>query len=771
MVRELVQMPMIPCRDYVVLPGTAAHFDVEEKNLIAGLEKAMRTNQLVFVVLRKEPAGDDVLAVRGVGTICRMKQMMRMQNGVHRVVAQGVKAADVYQAFEQENYLVAEVSEQADEPADGDAYRTEAMNRIVREQAVLYASEMNSGNKVAFKRCLSTPELPKLLNQIIANLPITIEKRQQYLELTSLNARYQYVLECLAAELEISRIKKQIMDETKIRIDKNQKEFVLREQMKVIRGELGEDNSVSDADEFLEKTESLAAPEEIKEKLRKEIRKFKLLMGNSAENSVVRTYIETLLEFPWDLRSKELNDIRRTKHILERDHYGMEKVKERILEYLAVRKHTKKEMGSILCLVGPPGTGKTSIAKSVAESLGRKYVRLCLGGVRDEAEIRGHRRTYLGSMPGRIAAAMKQAGTKNPLMLLDEIDKLGNDFRGDPASALLEVLDGEQNKAFRDHYLEVPLDLSEVLFICTANTTDTIPRPLLDRMEIIQLSGYTEYEKFHIAKQYFVDKHRKNCGLKKSEFDLADDAIYELIRYYTKEAGVRQLERNIAALCRKKVYEKLAKENTGTSAVLRVEDIAHYLGKRKVYREQRNADDAVGIVRGLAWTAAGGDTLQIEVASMPGKGKLLLTGQLGDVMQESAKTALSYVRSIAGEFGVPDDYFETHDLHLHVPEGAVPKDGPSAGITMATAILSAATEKKIRANLAMTGEITLRGRVLPIGGVKEKLLAAKAAGIGLVLVPQENEPDVAELNEKICEHLTITFVGSMQEVLENAFAE
>lgn len=612
-------------------------------------------------------------------------------------------------------------------------------------------------------------ELSRLVNVIAANVPFSYLDAQQLLEETNLMRRYELLAYKLVNEIQILNVKDEIQAKVKERVDKNQREYILREELKLIREELGDDNTLSDAEEFQQKTDELRAPEEVKEKLNKEIKRFKNSMGNPAEIGVTRTYIETVLEMPWDKMCEEHQDIAFAKQVLEEDHYGLEKVKERVLEFLAVRALTKKGETPILCLVGPPGTGKTSIAKSLARALKKPYVRISLGGVRDEAEIRGHRKTYVGAMPGRIANGLKQAGVKNPLMLLDEIDKVSNDYKGDTFSALLEVLDSEQNHKFRDHYLEVPVDLSEVLFVTTANTLQTIPRPLLDRMEVIEVSSYTENEKMHIAMEHLIPKQMEKHGLTSEQLTISKKALWKIARNYTKEAGVRQLERKIGDICRKAAREIL---ETKKNAVHVTERNLHtYLGKELYIYQMKNDSDEVGIVRGLAWTSVGGDTLQIEVNVMPGEGEILLTGQLGDVMKESARTGISYIRSVSKEYKIPEDFFKSHDVHIHIPEGAVPKDGPSAGITMATAMMSAITGRKVRADLAMTGEITLRGRVLPIGGLKEKLLAAKNAGIQTVIVPKENEIDVEELSSEITKGLEIIPVSHMEEVLKIAFVK
>ena len=641
------------------------------------------------------------------------------------------------------------------------------MVRILKEKLEEYGKENPRMLKEVFPNLMMVTDLGELLDQIAIQLPWDYKNRQKVLECVLLEERYETVMRNLLTEIEITRVKREIQGRVKENVDKNQKDYILREQLKVIREELGEDNPLSDADEYEKQLKALKADKETKDKIHREIERFKAMPGGSQEANVLRMYLETVLDLPWKKVSKDNNNISHAEEILNSDHYGLEKVKERILEYLAVRVLTKKGTSPIICLVGPPGTGKTSIARSVARALNKQYVRISLGGIHDEAEVRGHRKTYVGAMPGRIVEAMRQAGVSNPLMLLDEIDKVSSDYKGDTSSALLEVLDSEQNVKFRDHYVELPIDLSNVLFIATANTTQTIPGPLLDRMEVIEVNSYTENEKFHIAKNYLVRKQLERNGLTEEQVSITDKALEKIIHNYTREAGVRNLERRIGDICRKAAREFL--EDKKKAIRITENGLEKYLGKEKITFEDVNEEDQVGIVRGLAWTSVGGDTLQIEVNVMPGKGTMQMTGQMGDVMKESAQTALSYIRSICPEYGVADDYFEKHDIHLHIPEGAVPKDGPSAGITMATAMLSAITGTPVRADVAMTGEITLRGRVLPIGGLKEKLLAAKKAGITTVLVPAENKADVDEMEQEITEGLEICFMESMNEVLEKAF--
>ena len=763
-------LPAIALRGLTVLPEMIQHFDISREKSISAVENAMVGEQKVFLVTQRHPEEEDpdVSGLYQIGTIARIKQLVKMPGGLIRVMVEGLSRAELVTLSEDGPYFQAEVVEAPMKEETLSDTVKEAMSRIVREKLEEFGNANPKSVKDFMGGLLAITDLDELLIQTAGQFPWDFAVKQEMLECEYISHLYDRVVYYLMREIEIIKIKRDYQGKVKANIDKNQRDYILREELKVIQEELGEEYTGSDADAYLEQLEKLNADRETKEKIRKEIMRFKAMPGGSQEANVLRTYIETVLDLPWKKTSRDNQDIRHAKQVLEEDHYGLEKVKERVLEYLAVRILTKKGTSPILCLVGPPGTGKTSIAKSVARALNKKYVRISLGGVRDEAEIRGHRKTYVGSMPGRIAEAMRQAGVANPLMLLDEIDKVSSDYKGDVSSALLEVLDGEQNVKFRDHYVEIPLDLSGVLFIATANTTQTIPGPLLDRMEVIEVSSYTENEKFHIAKNYLIPKQLEKNGLDKEKLSISDRALEKIIHNYTREAGVRNLERRIGEICRKAAWEFLEKDKT--SVRVTESNLEKYLGKEKITFENANEEDEVGIVRGLAWTSVGGDTLQIEVNIMPGDGKLQMTGQMGDVMKESAQIALTYVRSVSGKYQVDKDFFNTHDIHLHIPEGAVPKDGPSAGITMATAMLSAVTGKKVRASVAMTGEITLRGRVLPIGGLKEKTLAAKMAHIKKVLVPDKNRPDVAELSKEITKGLEIVYVKTMEDVVREAFA-
>lgn len=751
------------------MPEMIVHFDVSRERSIAAIQQAMVEEQEIFLVAQKSietenPGQDDVYET---GTVASVKQLIKLSKKVVRVLVEGKNRAVLKKIEETDPYLRAEVEVlEEQEITIPDDLNAEAMMRGLKEIITEYAAKNGKISKESVAEILDITDLKRLVNEVAANIPLKYKDQQELLEELDFRSRYEKLSLKLVNEMQIMEIKEELQRKVKNKVDKHQKEYLLREQLKVIREELGEDTTFSDADEFEEACSKLDAPEEVKEKLHKEIGRFKNTIGSQAENGVIRTYIETILEMPWNKRAEDNTDINYAKEVLEADHYGLEQVKERILEFLAVRTLTQKGESPILCLVGPPGTGKTSIAKSLARSLKKPFVRISLGGVRDEAEIRGHRKTYVGAMPGRIANGIRTAGVKNPVLLLDEIDKVSTDYKGDTFSALLEVLDSEQNSKFRDHYLEVPLDLSEVTFITTANTLQTIPRPLLDRMEIIEITSYTENEKLHIAIEHLIPKQLEKHGITDEQLNFSKKAIWKIAHNYTKEAGVRQLEREIGNICRKAAKELLTTEKEKITVTDR--NLYKFLGKEKYSYQMANAAPEVGIVRGLAWTSVGGDTLQIEVNVMPGKGEIMLTGQLGDVMKESARAGISYIRSVSKKYAIAEDFFEKHDIHVHIPEGAVPKDGPSAGITMATAMLSAVTGKKVRADLAMTGEITLRGRVLPIGGLKEKLLAAKNAGIQTVLVPKENTADVEELSSEITKGLEIIPVETMEEVLKKA---
>lgn len=772
MSRTVIHLPAVALRGMTILPGMVAHFDISRDRSIHAIEEAMVGDQKIFLITQQdasveEPARDDLYQI---GVIAEVKQVIKMPNEIVRVLVEGLERGELASFLSQEKYLMAEVilfDEKTAEEEELMPEAKEAMLRCIRETVLKYQKANGHMSKEFLRQVEEQQDVGTLMQQVAYNLPLYYTQKQKILEAVDLTSQYETLMAILLNEVEVISLKNEFQAKVKERVDKNQKEYLLREQMKLIREELGEDNTQSDAEHFLEEVKKLKADKTVKERIKKEIERFKNIASSSSESAVSRGYIETLLELPWNKASKDNKDLANAEKILDEDHYGLEKVKERMLEFLAVRNLTHKGESPIICLVGPPGTGKTSIARSVAKALNKKYVRICLGGVRDEAEIRGHRKTYVGAMPGRIINGLKSVGVKNPLMLLDEIDKVSSDYKGDTSSALLEVLDGEQNVKFRDHYVEVPVDLSHVLFIATANTTQTIPGPLLDRMELIEVNSYTENEKFHIAKDYLVGKQVERNGLTPQQIVFSDKCLEKIIHNYTREAGVRNLERRIGDVCRKAARKYLEKKQ----GPIRINEgnLEKYLGKERVSFEDANEEDEVGIVRGLAWTSVGGDTLQIEVNVMPGKGNLLMTGQMGDVMKESAQIALTFVRSICPDYKVADDYFEKHDLHIHIPEGAVPKDGPSAGITMATAMLSAVTGQKVKAEVAMTGEITLRGRVLPIGGLKEKILAARMAHMKKVLVPDKNRPDMAELSREITKGLEIVYVKTMDEVIKEAF--
>ena len=775
MSREIMSLPMVTLRGITILPEMVRHFDISRPKSVKAIEEVVEGKQKIFLTAQKdleveEPGMADVYRMGCVATI---RQIIKLPRKVSRVLITGEERAYINTIEFEEPYLRANVTivpdtdtPGEDKDAEENPLNPEAMLRGMKDIFKEYLGKNPKLSKELAAQIENIDELKKLVDMVAANVPFSYTDAQQLLEETDLTRRYELLAFKLMNEIQILNVKDEIHAKVKERVDKNQREYILREEAKLIREELGYDSTLTDAEEFEQKTEALEAPDEVKEKLKKEIRRFQNSMGSQAENGVIRTYIETMLEMPWDKMCTEHEDIEYAKQILDEDHYGLEKVKERVLEFLAVRALTKKGNAPILCLVGPPGTGKTSVARSLARALKKPYVRISLGGVRDEAEIRGHRKTYVGAMPGRIANGLKQAEVKNPLLLLDEIDKVSNDYKGDTFSALLEVLDSEQNRKFRDHYLEVPVDLSEVLFVTTANTLQTIPRPLLDRMEVIEVSSYTENEKMHIAVEHLIPKQLKKHGLRQDQLTFSKKALWKMARNYTKEAGVRQLERKIGDICRKTAREIL--ETKKESVRVTERNIAHYLGKELYIYQMANEADEIGIVRGLAWTSVGGDTLQIEVNIMPGEGEVLLTGQMGDVMKESARTGISYIRSVSENYGIDKEFFQEWDIHIHIPEGAVPKDGPSAGITMATAMLSAITKRKVRKDVAMTGEITLRGRVLPIGGLKEKILAARMAGLSEVLVPVENKKDIEEIPDEIKNGLAVTYVKNMKEVLKSA---
>lgn len=768
MTNQNIVLPSIALRGTTILPGMIVHFDVSRERSIKAIEAAMLHDQKIFLVTQKDPEVEtpDSSGVYQVGTIAYIKQVVKLPQNLLRVLVEGT-GRGLLVKFEQEfPFLRSEITPVDEESIQMPKALMEAMHRSLKELFHRYCMENGKISKELVTQILNIEQIEELVEQIAVNLPLSYQNKQKILEALTLEERYEVLGAILSNEIEIMQIGRDLQKKVKARVDKNQREYILREQLKLIREELGEDNTADEAEEFKKKLQELQASDEVKEKISKEIERFKNTNSNVSENAVLRGYIETMLALPWDKKSTDSDDLKEAWKVLQEGHYGLKDVKERVMEFLSVRKLTHKGKSPILCLVGPPGTGKTSIAKSIAEAMHKKYVRICLGGVRDEAEIRGHRKTYVGAMPGRITAALQQAGVCNPLMLLDEIDKTSSDYKGDTSAALLEVLDPEQNSKFMDHYIEVPQDLSEVLFIATANDVQGIPRPLLDRMELIEIAGYTENEKEHIAKEHLIPKQMEENGIEKGKLTIQSAALKKIINSYTKEAGVRNLERTIGQICRKTA--RLIMEEDKKKVTVTSKNLSDFLGKEHFNYLMANKKDEIGISRGLAWTQVGGDTLQIEVNVMPGKGELMLTGQLGDVMKESAQAGITYIRSIAADYKVGPEFFQENDIHVHIPEGAVPKDGPSAGITMATAILSAIIKKPVRADLAMTGEITLRGRVLPIGGLKEKLLAAKYAKIKEVLVPAENKPDIQELDKEITDGLTVTFVSSMKEVLNKA---
>ena len=764
-------LPALALRGTTILPDMIVHFDVSRERSMKAIEAAMLQDEKIFLVTQKDPEIEtpEIKDLYKVGTVAYIKQVVKLPHDLLRVLVEGLERSELVGLEQEDPFLMAEtVGVEADGAQYGRSLR-EAMYRSIRELFQRYCLESGRISKDLAAKILNIQNLEELVSQISVNVPLSYQNQQKILEALTLEEQYEVLAAILTNEIEVLQIGHDLQHKLKARVDKNQREYILREQLKLIREELGEDNTADTAEEYRDKLKELQASKEVRDKISKEIDRFKSMNSSAAESSVLSTYIETLLDLPWDKKSEDSMDLEEAWKILEDGHYGLKDVKERIMEFLAVRKLTSGGKSPILCLVGPPGTGKTSIAKSVAEALHKKYVRICLGGVRDEAEIRGHRKTYVGAMPGRITVALQQAGVSNPLMLLDEIDKTSSDYKGDTSAALLEVLDPEQNSRFNDHYVEVPQDLSEVLFIATANDMEGIPRPLLDRMEVIEVSGYTENEKEHIAREHLIPKQLEVNGIPKGKLTIQPAALRKMITLYTREAGVRGLERTIGRICRKAAREIM--ENGQDKVVVNTKNLDTFLGKSRYSYLMANKKDEVGIARGLAWTQVGGDTLQIEVNVMPGKGELVLTGQLGDVMKESAMAGISYIRSVADQYDIKQEFFQENDIHVHIPEGAVPKDGPSAGITMATAMLSAIIGRKVRADVAMTGEITLRGRVLPIGGLKEKLLAAKYARIKQVLVPKENKPDIQEIDAEILDGLKISYVDNMKEVLHEALAK
>ncbi len=768
MEEQTFYMPAVALRGLTILPGMIAHFDISRDKSLKAIEEAMQQDQKIFLVTQRDIEKDDPVAddLYTMGIVADIKQVVKLQNDIVRILVDGQSRAKLLGFTRHEEYLEAEINY-----FESNTYllpddMQQAMIMGVKEAFHRYAAVIGKMSKELIRQIDKYDDLEKLIDYVTNNLPVSYEQKQEVLEAEDISERYQVIVALLLGQVEVISIKNELQKKVKTRVDKHQKEYVLREQLGVIREELGDDAD-SEADEYEKRMNELDAPDYVKEKLKKEIKRFRNMSGSSSESTVERGYIETVLDMPWNKKSVDNRDLDHAQQVLDDDHYGLKDVKERVLEFLAVRNLTSKGESPIICLVGPPGTGKTSIARSIASALEKKYVRISLGGVRDEAEIRGHRKTYIGAMPGRIVNGLRTAGVSNPLMLLDEIDKVSSDYKGDTSAALLEVLDGEQNCKFRDHYIEMPVDLSDVLFIATANEVSGIPKPLLDRMELIEVSSYTENEKFHIAKEHLVEKQKSKNGLEEKQLTITDSALKDIIRFYTREAGVRSLERTLGKVCRKAAREIY--QGKETAVKITKTNLKSYLGNPKYSPEKKNDKADVGIVRGLAWTSVGGVTLEVEVNVLPGKGELALTGKLGDVMKESAQAGLSYIRSISGNYGIEPDFYTKHDIHIHIPEGAVPKDGPSAGITMATAMLSAIIEKPVRADVAMTGEITLRGRVLPIGGLKEKLLAAKNIGIKTVCIPKDNEKDLEEISKEITDGMEIVPVEKFAQVEKIAF--